>query len=205
MGGDYANNPFQRSMKISITVSIFGVFCLLGFTTLPARAGQVDSVAPAPVMLKLQGAGEYQYLSKLYYEGEEKPRQPRSVVVLNFMGLNCAPCRKELPLFLEVLRPLAEKSKESDQKVRFFLVSTDKLSSKKDLRIFLADYDVDPDKVLLDPYQTAAKMFGVTGIPRTIVISPQGRIAAEITGAVDGYKEKLRKGIRKALSDKGGK
>lgn len=193
-------------MKISVTIAILGVFCFFGFNALPARAGQVDSVAPAPVMLKLQGAGEYQYLSKLYYDGEEKPRQPRSVVVLNFMGLNCAPCRKELPLFLEVLRPLAEKSKESNQKVRFFLVSTDKLSSKKDLRIFLSDYDVNLDKeVLLDPYQTAAKMFGVTGIPRTIVISSQGRIAAEITGAVDGYKEKLRKGIRKALSDKGDK
>ncbi len=163
-----------------------------------AATNSVGSLAPAPVLINMDG--EYQYLSRLYYEGAKQPRRPRSVVVLNFMGLNCPPCRKELPLFLEVVRPALKKSREKGLSMRFYLVSTDPLSAKKELRKFMTKQKIDPKtEVLLDPYHKAAEKFGVSGIPRTFVISPKGRIIADISGAVKDYKKRLQNGIENAM------
>ena len=170
---------------------------------LPARAeDSTGKVAPAPILVTMDG--HYVHLGKLYYPGAEKPREPRSVVVLNFMGLKCAPCRRELPLFLEVVRGAvqSETLQKSGVGIRYFVVSTDPLSAKEALRAFLAEQGIDPDhEVLLDPYRKAAEKFGVNGIPRTFVISPRGRIAADIAGATADYKTTLRKGIVAALKE----
>ncbi len=61
---------------------------------------------------------------------------------------------------------------------------------------------IDPDReVLLDPYKRASSEFGVLSIPRTFVISPQGRITADIAGLVDDYKNILLTGILTALKE----
>lgn len=162
----------------------------------------IGPAAPTPILATIDG--QYQFLSKLYYPGEERPREPRAVVALNFMGLKCGPCRKELPQFLEVVRSAAKsgKVKELGVPVRHFVVSTDPLSAKEDLRAFLLDQGIDPEtEVLLDPYQKAAEKFGVKGIPRTFVISPQGRIVADIEGATEDYRAVLRKGLAVAIRD----
>ena len=167
-----------------------------------SAADSVEETAPAPILVTLDG--QYIHLAKFYYPGAEKPREPRSVVVLNFMGLKCAPCRKELPLFLEVVRGAAksETIQKSGVGFRYFVISTDPLSTKEALRAFLAEQGIDPDsEVLLDPYRKAAEKFGVNGIPRTFVISPRGRIAADIAGATADYKTTLRKGIVAALKE----
>jgi thiol-disulfide isomerase/thioredoxin len=165
-----------------------------------AQTNQVGSAAPTPILVTFDG--QYQYFSKLYYSGDERPREPRSVVVLNFMGLKCAPCRKELPILLEVMRPIVARGREKGIPIRFFLVSTDPLSSKEPLKEFLEEQGIDlATEVLLDPYKKAAEKFGVTNIPRTIVVSAQGRITADITGAGDDYKSLLRSGIRAALKE----
>lgn len=174
---------------------------LIGGKPGQAQTNPIGSIAPAPILVTVDG--QYQYFSKLYYPGEEKPRQPRSVVVLNFMSLKCAPCRKELPLLVEVVRPIVERGREKGVHIRLFLVSTDPLSSKEGLKTFLGKQGIDlAAEVLLDPYHKAADKFGVTAIPRTFVISSQGRITADIAGVVDNYPNILRNGIKAALKDK---
>ena len=165
-----------------------------------ATSNQVGASAPAPVLVTFDG--QYRYLSKLYYPGEDRPREPRSIVVLNFMSLKCGPCKKELPVLLETMRPLVKKGEETGQPIRFFLISTDPLSSKEDLKKFIVEQGVDPaTEVLLDPYQMTAGKFGITNIPRTFVISAQGRIVGDIQGT-DEFKKMLVKGVRAALKDK---
>ncbi len=107
-------------------------------------------------------------------------------------------------MFMEVMRSACEskKVKELGVSIRYYVVSTDPLSAKEELRKFLADQNIDvATEVLLDPYKKAAEKFGVNGIPRTIVISPKGRITADITGAIDDYRMVLRKGLAAAIKD----
>lgn len=189
-------------MKVdTTTVFVVAFIAVCTVSSAAAETNLVGTLAPAPVLADLNG--NYHYLSRLYYEGNEKPQRPRFVVVLNFMSLKCPPCRKELPLFLEVIRPAIEQSKQAVSPIRFYLVSTDPLSAKEGLRTFLIEQKIDPQtEVLLDPYRKAAEKFGVSRIPRTFVISPEGRITADITGAVDDYKKRLQDGIEAAMKAK---
>jgi len=190
-------------MKTPFLISGLVVLAASWCPTAPgAETNLVGTVAPTPVLVT--PGGDHQFLGRLYYRGDERPRRPRSAVVLNFMGLKCIPCRKELPHFLRVVRKAAKQSAESGARLRFFVVSTDPLSAKADLRKFLEAKKMDfQTEVLLDPYRKAAAKFGVKAIPRTVVISPQGRITADITGLGNDYADILRKGIETALKDVG--
>lgn len=195
-------------MKFLITCFLF-LFAMVFGEMLWAQGPQIGAMAPTPVLVKFDG--QYQFLSKLYYQGEDRLREPRTVVVLSFMGLKCPPCRKELPLLLEVMRPLVSRGQEKNIPIRFFLVSTDLLSAKETLRAFFEEQGVDlASEVLLDPYGKAAMQFGKVKekedfkIPRTFVVSAQGRITADITGASDHFKVLLREGIRAALKEGAG-
>jgi thiol-disulfide isomerase/thioredoxin len=160
------------------------------------------TAAPVPVLSTF--SGQYQMLSKLYYAGTERPQEPRSVVVLNFMSLNCVPCQKELPQFLAVMRPAIDSAAKSGTPLKFFLVSLDPLSAKGQLRTFIEDRKIDLEtELLLDPYHKAADKFGVVSIPRTVVITSRGVVAADIAGAVDDYAERLRGGVEAAFKGSG--
>ena len=168
--------------------------CMFAWTAC-AQTNTVGTAAPTPVLATFDG--QYQFLGKLYYAGESRAKDPKSVVVLSFMALECAPCRKELPVFLEVMRKAAL---TPGTPVRYFLVNLDKLSRKEELRVYLEGAGVKTEtEVLLDPYHKASNSFGVIATPRTFVISPAGRIVADISGAVDEYRVALTQGLEKAM------
>lgn len=162
-----------------------------------SRVLAVESKAATSVLRAYSGA--YVVFSNLFYPGEEKVDFPRSAVAIYFTGLNCPPCEVALPQFLKIVRPLTD---GNQSKFKYFLISIDSLSVSTDLKSYLDGKGVDADKeVLLDPYKLAAKQFGVNGIPRTFVISPEGLIVADIEGAVADYKEQLSEGIMTALGE----
>lgn len=180
-------------------------FIVTGVELVWAQTNQMGAAAPTPILVTMDG--QYLYFSKLYYPGYERPREPRSVVVVNFMGLKCLPCRKELPVFLETVRAASKSKKaaEMGMKIRYFVISVDPLSAKEPLRKFFEEQGIDPEtEVLLDPYKKAAEKFGVDGIPRTFVISPMGKLVADVpwTGKDEqAYKKALLQGIAAALKD----
>lgn len=163
-----------------------------------ASALAEDEIRPVPppdtlpVVVLPERSGQYIRLQDFAYPGAEKPRKPRSVVVLNFMATWCRPCQKELPWFLETVRGF------KDQPVRAFLISRDKLSDRAQLDALCEEQGIDVP-VLLDPYGVAANRFGVGSIPRSFVFSPEGRLTLWIEGAVTNYHEQLVSGIRRAL------
>ncbi len=184
------------------------LICLIGLTVLPpvwsvhAGTNLVGTVAPSPIVMSL--SGQHQMLSKLYYQGPERPRMRRANVVLNFMQLECAPCKKELPIFLKVLRSAVTADPQTETPLKFYLVSQDLLSAKLKLLQYIEEQKINPEtELLLDPYHKTAQMFGVNATPRTIVISSYGRIVADISGGESNYEECLRNGIKDAVNDKG--
>ncbi len=158
----------------------------------------VGKTAPAPIFTTL--SGEYQRVSKLYGSDAGGGQTEKSAVALSFMSLNCVPCKKEMPLFLEAVRSFSGQPGSGNKAFRFFFISLDPLSAKDKVREFVVGQGVDPSKeLLLDPYQRAAKMFGVSTIPRTFVIAPDGTVTDDISGAPEDYGARLKVGIEKAL------
>ena len=113
-----------------------------------------------------------------------------SVVVLNFWGSWCAPCRREAP----ALSALAQRLGPSG--VRFFGV--DIRDSADAASAFDRTYDVSYPSVN-DPGDEIALAFRSTlppaGIPSTLVIDRGGRLAARVVGEVtyDGLKTLIAK------------
>jgi thiol-disulfide isomerase/thioredoxin len=114
------------------------------------------------------------------------------VVVLNFWGSWCTPCREEAPSLAQLARQFGPAG------VRF--VGIDIRDSPASAQAFMTDFRISYPS-LNDPSDILALDFRDTvppaGIPTTLVISPSGRIAARVIGGVtyDGLKSLIKRAV----------
>jgi len=104
-----------------------------------------------------------------------------STVVLNVWGSWCAPCRDEAPDLVRAANRL------EDEKVQFLGVNV-REPGVASAKAFVRSYDV-PYPSIYD--SDGSELLGFRGtlppeaIPSTLVIDPQGRVAARVLGTVD--------------------
>jgi thiol-disulfide isomerase/thioredoxin len=111
----------------------------------------------------------------------EASRTLGKVTVVNFWGSWCGPCRVEEPRLEEAWKTL------EDEGVVFLGVNT-----RRDQRAaaiaFLEEFEVTYPSIY-DPDSNIAYAYGVRVMPATFVIDPDGKIAAQILGAVRSSEE----------------
>jgi len=102
------------------------------------------------------------------------------VVVVNVWGSWCPPCRAEAPMLAEAARELA------DRDVAFLGIDS-RDPSKAAARAFVRRFDI-PYPSIYDQQGTTLLAFRGTltlnSIPSTVVIDPQGRVAASVLGEI---------------------
>jgi thiol-disulfide isomerase/thioredoxin len=116
------------------------------------------------------------------------------VGVVNFWGSWCAPCRVETPEFSEVSQEYA------DDGVRFLGINV-KETDKQFANAFVERFDI-AFPSLHDPRGEVALAFRdypANAVPSTIVLDPEGRVAAVYTGEVS--QEDLRAVIDRVLAE----
>ena len=152
-----------------------------GTTLYPSGTGPVAPAVSGPLI----GGGR---LSLAAYRGH--------VVVLNFWGSWCPPCRAEAPGLGQLDRQFSRSG------VRF--LGIDIRDSPATAEAFMSDFRISYPS-LNDPSDNLALNFRDTvppaGIPTTLVISRSGRISARVIGGVtyDG----LKKLIQRVVADPG--
>lgn len=99
-----------------------------------------------------------------------------NVAVVNFWGSWCGPCREEQPRLEAIWKRYA------DRGVVFVGVNT-RRDQRAAALAFLEEFDVTYPSVY-DPASEIAFEFGVREMPKTFVIDRQGRIAAQVIGAL---------------------
>ncbi len=117
------------------------------------------------------------------------------VAVLNFWGSWCAPCRVESPEFQEVYADVRDRGVEF---LGINVKDTDQLA-----RAFEGSFGIEYPS-LDDPRGEVALAFRdypANAIPSTIVLDPQGRVAAVYTGAVP--QDDLRAVLDMLLAEEG--
>ena len=143
-----------------------------------------DERASAPEFSgTLLGGGEF---SSTGLEGE--------VAVLNFWGSWCPPCRVEMPEFQEVYADVR------DEGVEFVGINV-KETSDQFAVAFVEKFGIEFPSVY-DPRGEVALAFRdypANAIPSTIVLDPEGRVAAVYTGEVS--QEDLRRVLDRVLEE----
>src|SRR5262249_8551531 len=103
------------------------------------------------------------------------------------------PCQGEMPEFTKVY------PEYHDRNVEFLAAAFEPRSSRQKVQAFMKEYRM-AFPVWMEVSEVTMKDFGVgPGIPATIILDAQGRIAARIPGATDG--DQLRELLDKVLSE----
>ena len=102
------------------------------------------------------------------------------VIVVNFWATWCAPCKAEMP---ELVKAYAI---YRDRGVEFVGAANEPRSAKARVREFMQGMQIQ-FPVWLEASEDHMKALGVgPGLPATIIVDAQGRVAARISGVTDG-------------------
>lgn len=110
-------------------------------------------------------------------------------VLLNFWASWCIPCREEAPLLQEGWRRYGR------QGVLFLGLDMQDLTG--DARDFLREFSISYPTIR-EPSNGVARTYGVTGIPETFFIAPDGNIVSHVIGVIS--EEQLAAGVAAAKS-----
>jgi peroxiredoxin len=155
-----------RGLVIS-TVVFASVFFVAGsLAGLPQRSSQVQ--APDFQLTSLD--------SDLYQLSDFKGKY----VILNFWASWCGPCRAEIPELVEFYENLNE------DKVVLLGINQTATEAGTGVVSEFAEQRNMRFPILLDSGNRVYQLYGIRGIPTTVIVDPDGVIAAKRTGAVTG-------------------
>jgi thiol-disulfide isomerase/thioredoxin len=103
------------------------------------------------------------------------------VVLLNFWATWCPPCREEIPSMMKLNKAMTGKP------FQMLAVSVDEGGKEAIDAFFKGSGFILP--TYLDAGGSAARTYGVTGVPETFVIDRQGIIVKKIIGGLPGFSE----------------
>ncbi len=171
-------------MKKWFTVAlVFFVFLLIFFySSRPGRIATIGMPAPDFTLRDLDG--------KEYRLSEFRGK----VVFLNFWATWCPPCRSEIPS----LNMLNEKLKGDS----FIMmgISIDRDEPEK-IRSFSREFGINFIILHDRDGKVSYNLYGITGVPETIIIDKKGKVVMKIIGARDWTSEEITKEIEKYLME----
>ena len=104
-------------------------------------------------------------------------------VVVNFWATWCEPCLREMPS-LERLQT------QLDGRLTVLAISEDRAGARV-VSPFLGKLELGKVKVYLDPKTEVGRAFNVRGLPTTVIIDAEGRVAGRVEGAAEWDSPKM--------------
>jgi thiol-disulfide isomerase/thioredoxin len=136
----------------------------------------------APNFVLLNNKGEYVYKSKI-----------KGNLIISFWASYCKPCRKEMPLLIDLTRQQAK-----GKNLQLLLINTDSNpEGQKKADKMLQELNIS-EVYLLDAYQVVLRKYNpLLSVPATYLIDSKGRIIFTAVGDNPGTMEKLAGEVKK--------
>jgi len=125
--------------------------------------------------------------------GNAKLAGHKDIVILDFWATWCGPCRRTLPIVAQVAR------KYQDKGVRFYAVNEREDGDK--IKAFLKQQKI-TCAVALDRDGKVGDLYGVEGIPQTVVIGKDGTVQQVDVGFTEDLQDTLTKDLDALLAGK---
>ncbi|WP_425097603.1 TlpA family protein disulfide reductase [Tropicibacter sp. S64] len=116
-------------------------------------------------------------------------------VMVNFWATWCAPCRHEMPMLAALQRELGGETFE------VLTIATSRNPPAK-MKAFFEEIGVDNLPLHRDPKSTLARQMGILGLPVTVILNPEGKEIARLTGDADWSSDEA-KAVLSALISSG--
>jgi cytochrome c biogenesis protein CcmG/thiol:disulfide interchange protein DsbE len=179
----------QTVRKILVWCAVTAAFAILALFALPSyRQGETAIAGKKADDFPMTLAGQAEHLSDL--KGK--------VVVLNFWATWCEPCQVEIPWMIDLQQKNADKG--------FTILGAamdDEGASVVQPYVQKTEFDVDGHQmkmnypIVLGTDDITSKFGGLIGLPTTVVITRDGKIAKRFIGLAN--RDQLEKQIRAAL------
>lgn len=176
-------STFRRTLAWApVFLAVFALFGLLGWGMVRQKEGGPSSIStndgPATVAVLSRPATDFTLPLYDTFGGATDFRLADyrgKVVVVNFWASWCPPCREEAPVLERTWRAY------KDQNVIF--LGLDIWDTEKDARAYMREFNITFPNAIDERGSTAVE-YGVTGIPETYFITPDGRISRKVIGAI---------------------
>jgi peroxiredoxin len=148
-----------------------------------AIAGPNEAVGkPAPDFTLKSTAGKNVRLAEL--KGD--------VVLINFWATWCGPCRQEMPLL--------EKLNQKYRDLGFVMLGINVEADTSGMQKYLKDVPV-TFPILMDGNNSVAKLYGVDGMPNTVIVDRNGVVRHVHRGYKPGYEAKYEEQIKQLVME----
>jgi peroxiredoxin len=162
-----------------MTIRIAGMAALL--IALPALAA-VDTNAPAPDFTLNAQSGKQVELTQ--FKGQ--------VVMLNFWASWCGPCRQEMPLLDSIYKKY--------NKLGFTMIGVNVEPDSKAANDWLKHTPVS-FPILYDTQSKVSTLYGVSGMPSTVIVDRKGNVRMIHHGYKPGDEEEYLNSIRSLMRE----
>ncbi|WP_297528248.1 TlpA family protein disulfide reductase [Thiohalobacter sp.] len=114
------------------------------------------------------------------------------VVMLNFWATWCGPCREELPSLEALYRDLRDQG--------FEVLAINQWETPDHVFSYMGQIDVFPTfPILFDRDSRVSELYGIRGLPTTLVVDPEGRVVYRAIGGRNFDHPEVRGLIRRLL------
>jgi thiol-disulfide isomerase/thioredoxin len=115
------------------------------------------------------------------------------VVMLNFWATWCPPCRREIPSMESIYQDLGKDG--------FVVLAVNEFEDPDHVFAYTGQLSVDPTfPVLFDRDSSVSQLYGVKGLPTTVLIDKQGKMVYRAVGGRDFDHAEVRDIVRSLLA-----